>query len=641
LTLALLLLPSFALALFIGTLLEGRHDRAMAQALVYRSWWFQGFLALLFVNILLAALKKWPWKRHQLGFLVTHLGLLTLIVGGLLTTLGGMDGAMYLVDSSEPAAAGQGVQTGSLFMDHASPVLRIRKAGQQVEQILPFAPGPLPWGQEATAQPSVDTLTRLLAALAHPRLGPVRYDLGEQVRLEVLEFLPHAVEVPFQSPAFGEPGVPALSLQLAAPDVGPLPERWVGYADGHRQVALGPALVEFLARECNAAQLAEFRSPPDRKAYPRGQLVIGLGSETHRIDLAAPREEVKLGSGGWRLRIQEYLPNRANPSDSRPADPAVSFELTSPAGRRYGLATTARRAGDIHPLPGYRADLAGLASVWVWLHPPDPAYGNSQLRGVLQFASSAEGVLWHRSWSTRGGAAAGDALGCEGAGRTALDGSQERIWSGMGWRFRVREYLPQAVARVSYRPNRGEPRTAVEGGVPAIRCRLTNGLESRDFWLGLTDADTTPVSLGPHSFRIGLNPTIHELPFTLTLIKAEERSEGGKAGPQASWVLLDDPSLGRSAELRCVTLNSPLVHRGYRCYQGGFKVLGRGQSGKPMCRSVITVNHDPGLYVKYLGSIMVACGIVLMFWMRAYFFAPRRSVPTDTTAEGPSAGVEA
>src|SRR5262249_29299944 len=51
------------------------------------------------VNVLCAALKKYPWKRHQTGFLITHAGLLVLVFGGLLTTLGGVEGEMRMIDT--------------------------------------------------------------------------------------------------------------------------------------------------------------------------------------------------------------------------------------------------------------------------------------------------------------------------------------------------------------------------------------------------------------------------------------------------------------------------------------------------------------------------------------------------------------
>src|SRR5205823_9300245 len=71
----------------------------IAQDLVYHTWWFALLMVFLAVNILCAALKKYPWKRHQIGFLITHAGLLVLVFGGLLTNLGGVEGKMWMIDS--------------------------------------------------------------------------------------------------------------------------------------------------------------------------------------------------------------------------------------------------------------------------------------------------------------------------------------------------------------------------------------------------------------------------------------------------------------------------------------------------------------------------------------------------------------
>src|SRR5262249_34909427 len=76
LQLAIVLLSLFALCLALATFLESAYGARVAQELVYRTWWFTGLLGLLAVNILCAALKKFPWKRHQTGFLITHAGLL-------------------------------------------------------------------------------------------------------------------------------------------------------------------------------------------------------------------------------------------------------------------------------------------------------------------------------------------------------------------------------------------------------------------------------------------------------------------------------------------------------------------------------------------------------------------------------------
>src|SRR5262249_17742113 len=65
LQMAVILLGLFAAVVFLGTLVEHWYNTKIAQELVYRSWWFVFLLLLLAVNILFAAVKKWPWKKYQ------------------------------------------------------------------------------------------------------------------------------------------------------------------------------------------------------------------------------------------------------------------------------------------------------------------------------------------------------------------------------------------------------------------------------------------------------------------------------------------------------------------------------------------------------------------------------------------------
>ncbi|MCA9266983.1 MAG: hypothetical protein KDA41_00855, partial [Planctomycetales bacterium] len=40
--------------------------------------------------------------------------------------------------------------------------------------------------------------------------------------------------------------------------------------------------------------------------------------------------------------------------------------------------------------------------------------------------------------------------------------------------------------------------------------------------------------------------------------------------------------------------------------------------------SVLTVNYDPGRWIRNIGCLLIVAGISTMFYMRAYFFKPRR-----------------
>lgn len=48
---------------------------------VYHANWFLGLCGLLGLSVLFSALLRFPWKKYQTGFLVTHLGILVLLLG--------------------------------------------------------------------------------------------------------------------------------------------------------------------------------------------------------------------------------------------------------------------------------------------------------------------------------------------------------------------------------------------------------------------------------------------------------------------------------------------------------------------------------------------------------------------------------
>ena len=84
-----------------GTILESNYNAEYAGIKVYKSWWFLLILAVLWINILFAALSRIPWKKRHIGFLVTHLGMLTLLLGSVLTMIWGIDGTMQIYEKSE------------------------------------------------------------------------------------------------------------------------------------------------------------------------------------------------------------------------------------------------------------------------------------------------------------------------------------------------------------------------------------------------------------------------------------------------------------------------------------------------------------------------------------------------------------
>src|SRR4030088_3755116 len=81
--LAVVLLSVLIIGAIAGTLWESSVDAKVARAYVYGAPWFNLWLTLLAANLAVSAFSRWPWKKHHTAFLVTHLGIITLLTGSL------------------------------------------------------------------------------------------------------------------------------------------------------------------------------------------------------------------------------------------------------------------------------------------------------------------------------------------------------------------------------------------------------------------------------------------------------------------------------------------------------------------------------------------------------------------------------
>jgi len=111
-----------AVLLATGTIVESKYSTAVAKRFVYGTWWFAAFLSLLGVNVFCSAISRFPWKKHQTGFVITHLGILTILAGSLITQKWGVDGQIGLAEGEE----------GHLFQED-KPTLYCQVAGDPIE----------------------------------------------------------------------------------------------------------------------------------------------------------------------------------------------------------------------------------------------------------------------------------------------------------------------------------------------------------------------------------------------------------------------------------------------------------------------------------------------------------------------------
>jgi ResB-like family protein len=96
--LAVVTMSALAVACMAATFYEAARGTAATQRLFYGSPWFAALLALLAANILLSTVKRYPWTRHHVGFVVAHAGILILLGGSLLSLHAGLDGRIAVAE---------------------------------------------------------------------------------------------------------------------------------------------------------------------------------------------------------------------------------------------------------------------------------------------------------------------------------------------------------------------------------------------------------------------------------------------------------------------------------------------------------------------------------------------------------------
>jgi hypothetical protein len=666
LQLAIVLLSLFACCLAGATALESACSTRVAQDLVYHTWWFALLLALLAVNVLGAAIKKYPWKRHQTGFLITHAGLLVLVLGGLLTTLAGSEGQMLLIDSDDPDVQQsfhlpnrsdtiQLVDQHRLEVfrvpdhpDPGDPALRamtlvleggVEAAGELLQDLkghytaIDFSPGALAWHADEHFQPDLPWSLRLLQFLADP-CPSFRRAAGEAM-LTVHNFYPHTESKPFSAAAPDENGFPALRLRLSTP-LAPEPmERWVTPLPAPEREQ-GPIGLEMIVLP-EPVLLPEFLTPPPpTKMGKLGEIVLAVGRERKVCRLAL--DGLKAGQAvdlpGTDLRftlrkcadLMTLLDHKTDSGPNVPSSyPSVQFELSGPGGKGRYLA-----CARLPQMPAWQEGERALVSAWY--HVPDWRWGDPDKMGALQFLKGPDGALYYRVYGKDGLRAQGQKLGT-----TDPEQSFALPWKPMDMRFAVAEYLPHAIDRPAVVPRRLRPGAeAPEELQPALACSLEWQGHREEFRVRLS-RQPLQVRVGDALFLVRYRAASRPADFALTLKKAQQVSDPGTNRPASfqSDVVLGVKEEGQWTQSEhTISMNQTLDHGPYKVYQANYRPLtepNTGQvvldrHGQVVSLSGLTVAQDPGLPFKYAGSGLLVVGIATMFFMRAYFFK-RRSTP--------------
>jgi cytochrome c-type biogenesis protein CcsB len=105
LTVVLVLLIGVVLS--AGTILESLRGAEAAKA-VYEASWFYALLGLFALNVVCALVDRWPKNRWRIGFAVTHLAMLLILLGALVTLVAKTEGQMPIQEGEQSSTVTQG-----------------------------------------------------------------------------------------------------------------------------------------------------------------------------------------------------------------------------------------------------------------------------------------------------------------------------------------------------------------------------------------------------------------------------------------------------------------------------------------------------------------------------------------------------
>jgi hypothetical protein len=623
LKLAVISLLSLAVVLAVATICEAQvFGTNVTQELIYKSLPFAILLGFLGVNILCAALIRFPWTKRQTGFVITHAGLLVVLAGSLVTARWGEEGMFGLVEDPKAdvpvAMTRQGVdliRVDEIQMDE--------KHGTKVLDSHPF---PFRHGVFAWPEGSYQVVS----------------DTDSPVKVAVKAFFPgaagHYDHVPDP-----EAGVPTVKFGVNVTPPGAIRPVDLFENDVYNRAAWFQAGGRFRrqAKEAGGVRLAfQAVAKEDEKAFLDDFLNPPKGLTQSAVRFRYKDKDGKPRTFDWTIDPRGVTLPGSDLTITEVAERAVSPNMFETSGSEDAPGSSVPvvlmkvRKGD-----GPEVEHWGLTApkIATFVPPreqggafPDPLVQLSyfpipqltgMVRGLVEVVATEDGKLFGRVTNREGMRPLGELE--LGKSNVAFGGNPNQP---MTLAFKVEAYLPSAREQFSYVPVARQPGKE-EVGVPAAHVELTLDGEKRDVWLtnpGGIEPSYRYVRLGRGMYRLAFDSERKDLGFKLCLTDFQVVKEPGtrNAAEYVSKVLLTDEARGIKGQPVTIQMNEPLKHRGYKLYQSSFRPMeddDGNETGQYM--SIFQIGYDPGRELKYAGCLLVVFGIFVQFYMRAGIFS--------------------
>lgn len=567
LSVAIFLISLLVVLLTLSTFMESAYGTPFAHKVIYGAGWFDIILALVWINIFCSTLTRLPFKKHHTGFVVTHIGILALLLGALIGHLGGHEGQIQLFESE---AKDRITQEGhSLFIKTPDAGTEELELGKQ-----------LPRGREG-AIPGTHLHLRVESILENA--------VKSENVTEGASFDPvnHAVEAELSSDMAGlHQSFTLVEHDPASPD--------------SARMQIGPARMELKTGQPPAEQ-----SGKTEAAAKPVVLHLMQAGKTWDVPIGEKNPaEIPVGNG-LVLSDVRYFPHAKIEGDKlvdAPGEirfnPAVEFTVSDGKGHHedHTKFFLFPHFNSLHG--GEAADVFHLGVMLETDFPDDmkgPQTG-SKTAGVTFFAKPDGSWIAHIASS-------------HGAKDLPVRAGDKIPTGWMDMQLTIKHLFERAKVSSSIEENKE--------GQGFYAAKISAGMPGRMKSVWLMDGDSSTLDTPEGPLTLQLMPKTMAVPFTLKLKDFRKKVYPGTDKPAAfeSDVTLLDDADGVTLN-RTISMNKPLDYKGWRIFQSSYiedPDLGEG--------SVFSVAKNPGIKLIYGGAITIFIGIILLFYLHPFFNA--------------------
>jgi len=564
---AAVLLVLLLLAMACATVFESVHGSEQALIVFYDAWWFECLLGLLAANVLVALIVRSPFSRRQAGFALTHLSILAVLGGALVTQKVGIDGHVGVVEG----------QTVSELTLNDRLVVSVVNRSEGATKLLDLDDRVFHGFEEVSFDhdcPSLD------AGSLHVEVA--RYLPDSELGERVVDDHPHsrpAVEVLLSSTGRDDPV-------------------WVFSGQSAK---IGPLEVAYSAEATAEAVKRHLQSPATEASSSKGDVKVEYQGKTALVPLERCMDQpAAAGDTGCAVRVLRYLPHaKVGPdhqivnASQQPINPYIEVELTRPDGQRESRRAFARFP-DLSSMHGTSRPADEIRVTFVaGVEAPAPASAPVEIVSGPDGRLSARFVGMDKTTTTT---------------ELSLGEAVETPWP--GWKLTVSRRFAHARwdrAVLPVVPVR-------QARIPAVLLRLRMGGQTSEMWA--QQYSTYPISVGGAAHEIAFTSKTMPLGFDLTLDRFRIGTYPGTNQPRSyeSHVTIQSPATGEQVS-RVISMNAPASYGGFAFYQSSY-AQERGRSV-----SYLSVSRDPGRPIVFAGYFGMMAGMV---WVLAQRMKERR-----------------